>query len=99
MDVYSLAVVLYECITGKTPFGGSVHALLYSIAHQPPPPFSSYGVTIEPAVNWLALLHLVRDPAGNHHDSAVEWAPDLVQSTSGLLLKFLLAELAVFVHQ
>ena len=57
------------------------------------------GVAIEPAVNWLALLHLVRDPAGNHHDSAVEWAPDLVQSTSGLLLKFLLAELAVFVHQ
>ena len=65
--------------------------------HDSPRRFSR--VAIELAVNWLALLHLVRDPAGHHHDCAVEWAADLVESTRRLLVKLLLTELAVFVHQ
>jgi hypothetical protein len=56
-------------------------------------------MAVEFPVNWLALVHLVRDSTSDHHDCAIEWAAYLVQPASGLLPEFQLAELAVIVHQ
>src|SRR5262249_20887690 len=42
-DIFSLGVILYECITGATPFNGEgLSALMYQITnHDPAPPSSS----------------------------------------------------------
>ena len=38
-DLYSLAVVAYEMLSGQVPFSGTTpHAVLYKQIHEPPPP-------------------------------------------------------------
>jgi serine/threonine protein kinase len=37
-DQYSLAVVGYRALTGKLPFEGDAHSILYQQVHEPPPP-------------------------------------------------------------
>lgn len=40
-DLYSLAVVAYEIITGRVPFSGATPQLIVAHAQQPPPPITS----------------------------------------------------------
>jgi serine/threonine protein kinase len=37
-DLYSLGVLLYECLAGQRPFSGTVVSLVYKHIHEPPPP-------------------------------------------------------------
>ncbi len=61
-DLYSLGTILYECLVGKPPFSGTRYALLYRIAHEPPPPLAGRG--IDKALEGIALRTLAKDPAG-----------------------------------
>ncbi|MET8653338.1 protein kinase domain-containing protein [Nocardia aurea] len=73
-DVYSLACVLYECLTGQRPYGDAdparqMHAHLM-IA---PPRASTVDPTITPALDAVIARAMSKEPA-NRHRSAGEFA-------------------------
>jgi len=78
-DLYSLATVLYECLAGHTPFGGSRYALLYAIAHKEPPPLEG----VDPELATIVLGTLAKDPR-SRPQRGLELAAALRSSTSGL---------------
>jgi class 3 adenylate cyclase/tetratricopeptide (TPR) repeat protein len=61
-DQYSLGVVLYHLLTGRTPFEGSVLALIYQIGSKAVPPPSQQRADLEPALERLLLKALARQP-------------------------------------
>lgn len=62
-DLWSVAVIAFECITGRCPFDGeNLSQLLLAICTQPPPVVSSLG-PVNPVLDaWFARA-LERDPA------------------------------------
>lgn len=62
-DLYSLATVLYECLTGEPPFSGPPHALLYRIAHEVPRPPRLLGAEIDVELEELLLRCLSKYPS------------------------------------
>lgn len=60
-DLYSLATILYEGLTGEPPFSGSRYSLLYRIANDPPPPLDPQRV--DSALGDLVLKCLAKRPA------------------------------------
>ncbi len=61
-DQYSLGVMFYELLTGKTPFSGSVEALLqHQLATEPPPP-RGLNRTIPRDAETVCLKCLQKDP-------------------------------------
>jgi tetratricopeptide (TPR) repeat protein len=60
-DLYSLGVVLWETLTGKTPFRGSAGEVMYQHQHAPLPVGQLKGVP-QPVVTLLEVL-LEKDPA------------------------------------
>ncbi|MCI0607137.1 ABC transporter substrate-binding protein [bacterium] len=62
-DVYSLATVLYECLTGRVPFTGELHLLLYSILHDTPQSPGELGIAMDPELETVLMHALEKDPA------------------------------------
>jgi|CXWL01.1.fsa_nt_gi ABC-type transport system substrate-binding protein len=61
-DIYALATVLYECVTGEPPFTGSVQSVLYRIIHEQPQPPRVRGVEISEAFDALLVRCLDKNP-------------------------------------
>jgi len=70
-DIWSLAAIVYECLTGKVPFAGSTGpAILLAILTQDPPPISEAGKeqgvppTLDEVIEVaLAKNHEIRQPS------------------------------------
>jgi predicted ATPase len=78
-DLWSMAVIAFECLTGIRPFrGDALGTLFLSICVEPPPVPSSFGVVLPSGFDaWFArAAH--RDPA-KRFQSAVELAEELAQ--------------------
>jgi YVTN family beta-propeller protein len=62
-DIYSLACVLHECLTGAPPFAGKdLPALLYAQLYSGPPPASSLVEGIPPALDAVIARGMSKDP-------------------------------------
>jgi serine/threonine protein kinase len=80
-DIYALGVMLFEALTGRTPFvGNNYPTLAHSHLYEPPPPPSRFNATIPPAVERVILTALMKDPA-QRYQKADELAAALVMAT------------------
>jgi YVTN family beta-propeller protein len=62
-DVYSLACLLHQCLTGAPPFGGrELPALMYAQLYYPPPEASSLAEGVPPALDAVIARGMAKDP-------------------------------------
>ncbi len=62
-DIYALAVIIYEMLTGTRPFIGSAAQVMFAHLHQPPPPLRLVLPTVPEAVEDALLRGMAKDPA------------------------------------
>jgi eukaryotic-like serine/threonine-protein kinase len=62
-DQYSLAIVLYEWLSGDLPFHGSPVEIMRRHAHVPPPSLRQKAPIISPAIEEIIFMALAKDPA------------------------------------
>ncbi len=83
-DQYSLGCVLYECLTGRPPFGGRIPiATLYGHLHEEPPPPSTIRTDLSRDVDTVVTRALRKQPS-ERYASCAELADDLRRAVSGV---------------
>ncbi len=68
-DLYSLAVVFYELLTGEVPFRGTVRMTLLQVAHEEPRPLRQYNDSIPKDLETICLKAMSKDPAARFPDA------------------------------
>jgi hypothetical protein len=83
-DLYSLGVVLYEALTGETPFEAeTLVAIAVKHAEEPPRPPKGVNSGVSEGMNALVLRLLAKKPEDRYADAA-ELAEDLRRVRDGL---------------
>jgi serine/threonine protein kinase/formylglycine-generating enzyme required for sulfatase activity len=62
-DQYGLGVILYELLTGRVPFQGSLASVMGQIVSKEPVPPSEFRPGIDPRIDAVCLKMLAKDPA------------------------------------
>jgi serine/threonine protein kinase len=62
-DIYALGCILFELVTGRTPFDGSLRELVDRHQRAPIPRASSFSLEVSPALDDLITQMLQKDPA------------------------------------
>jgi len=83
-DIYSSGCVLYELLTGVTPFNGdSPVAIAYQHVNEPPKPPSSLDHSIPSSLDSITLGALAKSPS-NRYQTAAEMRSDVERSIAGM---------------
>lgn len=81
-DIYSLGVVLYECLTGSKPFRGRPLEILEQHREHEPTPPSYLDHNVPRDLETICLKALEKEP-GRRYQSADEFAADLLNYLEG----------------
>ncbi len=77
-DIYGLGVILYQLLTGRLPFQGSMVSILAQIATQTPAPPSSFRDRLSPEIEAICLQAMAKR-ASDRFASMAEFAAALTQ--------------------
>jgi ABC-type branched-subunit amino acid transport system substrate-binding protein len=84
-DLYSLAVVAYEILSGRVPFSGTTpHAVLYKQIHEPPPPIRDARPDLPAGVEMVLSRALDKEP-GKRYSTAEAFVAELDSVLAGKL--------------
>ena len=76
-DLFALGVMLYEMLTGESPFDGdNINTIMYRILNETPVPPKSLTPRIPEVFNYIVAKALAKEP-GERYQSAKELANDL----------------------
>lgn len=62
-DIYSLGIVLYECLVGKAPYIGELQSVLYRIVHEIPQSPRALGADVAEELEEIVMRCLEKDAA------------------------------------
>lgn len=63
-DLYAMGVIAFEMLTGRVPFTGvNSQTIMYAQIHTPPPMPRTLRTDLSPAIEWVVLKQLQKNPA------------------------------------